>query len=66
MTGGEQFERSGEQHVRIITDARIVETSVVTFPGILGDGCDRGGAVAAGVQGAAGAVRGLAAALCFS
>lgn len=32
MPGGERFERRADHHVRIITDARIVETSIVTFP----------------------------------
>ncbi len=32
MPGGERFERRGGLDVRIITDARIVEASIVTFP----------------------------------
>ncbi|MEO7192654.1 MAG: HK97 family phage prohead protease [Vicinamibacterales bacterium] len=32
MAGGERFERRDGQPVRIISDARIVETSIVTFP----------------------------------
>jgi HK97 family phage prohead protease len=30
--GGDRFEQRGGQLVRIVTDARIVETSIVTFP----------------------------------
>jgi hypothetical protein len=35
VEGGERFERRGEQLVRVVTDARIVETSIVTFPAYL-------------------------------
>ena len=32
MPGGERFERRGRQDVRIVSDATIVEASIVTFP----------------------------------
>lgn len=32
MPGGERFETRGEQTVRVITDARIVEASIVSWP----------------------------------
>lgn len=32
MPGGDRFEQRGDQVVRVVTDARIIEASIVTFP----------------------------------